>query len=93
MRSTGIVRKIDELGRITLPIEVRKVLDMQIKDPIEIFVDGEQLILKKYNNKFSCIINGEITHQNQSFCDGKIILSPEGAKLLCEELEEFIRVK
>ncbi|MFP4697636.1 MAG: AbrB/MazE/SpoVT family DNA-binding domain-containing protein [Eubacteriales bacterium] len=48
MKSTGIVRKLDELGRITLPIELRRNLHINEKDPLEIFVDDEKIILKKY---------------------------------------------
>lgn len=49
MRSTGIVRKVDELGRIVLPIEIRKVLDIKEKDAIEIFTDNDQIVLRKYH--------------------------------------------
>lgn len=48
MKSTGIVRKVDELGRIVLPIELRRTLGIEEKDRIEIFVDGEAIILRKY---------------------------------------------
>ena len=48
MKSTGIVRKVDELGRIVLPMELRKMLDLNVKDPVEIFVDDERIILQKY---------------------------------------------
>ncbi|MDR1065254.1 MAG: AbrB/MazE/SpoVT family DNA-binding domain-containing protein [Oscillospiraceae bacterium] len=48
MKSTGIVRKIDELGRIVLPIEMRRTLNIAEKDPLEIYVDGSMVILKKY---------------------------------------------
>ena len=48
MKSTGIVRKVDELGRIVLPSELRKSLGIDIKDPLEIYVSGESIILKKY---------------------------------------------
>ena len=48
MKSTGIVRKVDELGRIVLPIEIRKVLDIKEKDAVEIFTDNDQIILQKY---------------------------------------------
>ncbi len=48
MKSTGIVRKLDELGRITLPIEIRRNFDIKEKDSLEIYVDNEQIILKKY---------------------------------------------
>ena len=48
MKSTGVVRKVDELGRIVLPIEIRKVLDIKQKDAIEIFTDGDKIVLQKY---------------------------------------------
>ena len=48
MKSTGIVRKVDELGRIVLPMELRRVLGIDKKDPVEIFIDGDKIILKKY---------------------------------------------
>lgn len=48
MKATGIVRKLDNLGRVTLPIELRRNMDLDIKDPVEIFVDGDRIVLKKY---------------------------------------------
>ena len=48
MKSTGVVRRVDELGRIVIPIELRRTLDIAEKDALEIYVDGEQFILKKY---------------------------------------------
>jgi len=48
MKSTGIVRKVDELGRVVLPIELRKTLNIDVRDPMEIFVDEDKVILKKY---------------------------------------------
>ncbi len=48
MKSTGIVRKVDELGRIVLPIELRRTLDIAEKDALEIYVDGSTIMLKKY---------------------------------------------
>ncbi|MCI5596957.1 MAG: AbrB/MazE/SpoVT family DNA-binding domain-containing protein [Lachnospiraceae bacterium] len=58
MKSTGIVRKLDELGRITLPIELRRNLDVNERDPLEIFVDDDKIILKKYDP--SDIFTGEM---------------------------------
>lgn len=57
MKATGIVRKVDELGRIVLPIELRRTLNIEVRDPIEIFVDEETILLKKYTP--ACIICGE----------------------------------
>jgi AbrB family transcriptional regulator, transcriptional pleiotropic regulator of transition state genes len=48
MKSTGIVRRVDELGRVVIPIELRRTLEIAEKDALEIYVDGEQIILKKY---------------------------------------------
>ena len=54
---TGIVRKVDELGRIVLPIELRRTLDIAEKDSIEIYVDGSSIILKKYEP--TCVFCGD----------------------------------
>ena len=48
MKSTGIVRRLDELGRIVLPIELRRTLDLNDRDPLEIFVEDSTIVLKKY---------------------------------------------
>lgn len=48
MKDTGVVRKIDELGRFTLPMELRRKLNIEIGDPLEVFVDGENIVLRKY---------------------------------------------
>ena len=48
MKATGIVRKVDELGRIVLPIELRRTLDIAERDPLEIYVEGSAIVLKKY---------------------------------------------
>ncbi len=56
MKSTGIVRKVDELGRIVLPMEIRKILDIKERDAIEIFKDEDKIILRKYEP--SCIFCG-----------------------------------
>ena len=57
MKSTGIVRKVDELGRIVIPIELRRTLDIAEKDSLEIFVDGERIILAKHED--SCVFCGK----------------------------------
>ncbi|NMB96979.1 MAG: AbrB/MazE/SpoVT family DNA-binding domain-containing protein [Clostridiaceae bacterium] len=71
MKSTGIVRKVDELGRVVLPIELRRTLDIAEKDALEIYVDGSTIILKKYEP--ACI-----------FCnDAKDVISYKG-KNICQ---------
>ena len=57
MKSTGIIRRIDELGRIVIPKEIRKKLEIDIKDPMEIYVDGHAITLKKVED--NCIFCGK----------------------------------
>ena len=57
MKSTGVVRKVDRLGRVVIPIELRRNLDIEEKDALEIFIEGEQIILKKYAP--ACIFCGQ----------------------------------
>jgi transcriptional pleiotropic regulator of transition state genes len=70
VKSTGIVRKVDELGRIVLPIEMRRTLDIAEKDALEIYVEGSSVILKKY--KPSCI-----------FCDSSKDIAEFKGKNVC----------
>lgn len=58
MKSTGIVRKVDNLGRVVIPTELRKTLALMEGDPLEIFTDGNKIVLKAY--KPGCIFCGEI---------------------------------
>ena len=70
MKSTGIVRKVDELGRIVLPIELRRTLDIAERDELEIYLDDDKVILKKYEP--SCIFCGSscglVTYQGRNVC-------------------------
>jgi transcriptional pleiotropic regulator of transition state genes len=56
LKATGIIRKIDNLGRITLPIELRRNLDVDVGDPLEIYTDAAAIVLKKYES--SCVFCG-----------------------------------
>ncbi|TKI52854.1 AbrB/MazE/SpoVT family DNA-binding domain-containing protein [Lysinibacillus mangiferihumi] len=88
MKSTGIVRKVDELGRLVIPKELRRTLNIEDKDAVEIFVDGDQIILKKYMANMTCAVTGEVSDNNFSLLGGKLVLSPEGAKKLIAEIEQ-----
>jgi len=70
MKSTGIVRRVDELGRIVLPIELRRTLEIAEKDALEIYVDGESVILKKYQP--ACIFCGNakdvVNYKGKNIC-------------------------
>jgi transcriptional pleiotropic regulator of transition state genes len=60
LKATGIVRKVDELGRVVIPIELRRTLDINIKDPLEIFTDGDRIILRKYEP--ACVFCGNASN-------------------------------
>ncbi|MEW6172934.1 MAG: AbrB/MazE/SpoVT family DNA-binding domain-containing protein [Bacillota bacterium] len=72
MKSTGIVRKVDELGRVVIPIELRRTLGIEEKDALEIYVDHEKIILKKYEP--ACV-----------FCGNASEVQHYRGKLVCRE--------
>lgn len=90
MKSVGVVRKVDELGRIVIPIELRRAYEINIGDPLEIYVNDDQIILKKYKPQHQCMITGDVSDKNFTIANGKINLSPEGANLLIKELEQYL---
>ena len=71
MQSTGIVRRIDELGRIVIPIDLRRSLNIDCADPLEILVGDEEIILKKFVR--TCVFcgsaEGTLTFKNQFICE------------------------
>ena len=77
MKSTGIVRRLDELGRVVIPIEIRNKFGIVERDPIEIFVDGTNIVLKKFEE--NCI-----------FCGTTNDLTEYKGKLLCAKCAEQI---
>lgn len=91
MKSTGIVRKVDELGRVVMPAELRKKLRINEGDPMEVYIDGDKIILKKYQPNMECIVTGEVSEDNLVLQDRKIILSKEGANILVEEIEKLVK--
>lgn len=86
MKSTGMVRKVDELGRVVIPIELRRNLGIDTQDPVEIFVDDDAVIMKKYSPQNACIVTGEISDENLSLFGGKLVLSPSVADDLLKQL-------
>lgn len=74
MKALGIIRPVDELGRIVLPVETRKMMDLNPKDGVEVFIEDDKIILKKYRP--SCIFCGEadgvIDFKGKKVCRGCI---------------------
>ena len=56
MKATGVVRRVDELGRVVLPCELRKVMHIKDRDSLEVFVSGDKIVLKKYEQ--ACTFTG-----------------------------------
>ncbi|HDR7951154.1 TPA: AbrB/MazE/SpoVT family DNA-binding domain-containing protein [Bacillus toyonensis] len=90
MKATGVTRKVDELGRVVIPKELRNTLVIKEKSPLEIFVEGEDIVLQKYQPGGVCALTGEVSTHNRALANGKITLSPEGAELLLKELEQYL---
>ncbi|MEK4893872.1 AbrB/MazE/SpoVT family DNA-binding domain-containing protein [Bacillus sp. FSL M7-0996] len=90
MKATGVTRKVDDLGRVVIPKELRNTLGIKEKSPLEIFVEGEDIVLQKYQPGGFCALTGEVSNRNISLANGKIALSPEGAELLIKEIEQYL---
>lgn len=71
MKATGIIRRVDELGRVVIPIEIRNQFNIVEKDPIEIYVDNSSIVLKKFepNCIFCGSTNNLIEYKNKLVCD------------------------
>lgn len=78
MKSTGITRQVDELGRFVLPIEIRRALDINVRDALEIFTDENRIILQKY-------------HPACFFCSNADDLVNFGNKRICHECLEKLK--
>lgn len=89
MKSTGIVRKIDQLGRIVIPVEIRRNLELDYKESMEIFIEEDKILLKKFHENYTCMITGELSESNFVTNSG-IVLSLEGARILIEELKNYL---
>lgn len=69
MKSTGIVRRVDELGRIVIPMELRRTFNIDVRDPLEIFIEEDKIVLSKYNQ--TCVFCGG-TENMQTFKEKNI---------------------
>ena len=78
MKSTGVVRKLDNLGRVVIPIELRKTMGIDLRDTMEIFTEGDEIILKKYEP--GCV-----------FCGDARNVSSFMGKMVCEKCKNKLR--
>ena len=77
MRTVGIIRKVDELGRVVLPVEMRRTLGIEERDPLEITLEGETVLLRKVQNL--CV-----------FCGGEKDLLEHNGKYVCSDCRKEI---
>ena len=82
MKNTGIIRRIDELGRIVLPAELRRMLEIEERDAMEIFVDEDKIVLRKYQE--SCIFCGAeselVEHRGKRICKACLAILNESSE-------------
>ncbi|ALL20649.1 AbrB/MazE/SpoVT family DNA-binding domain-containing protein [Bacillus tropicus] len=90
MKNTGVARKVDELGRVVIPVELRRNLGIIEGTALGFHVEGENIILRKQEK--SCFVTGEVSESNMELLDGRMFLSKEGATELLDILEKSVKV-
>ncbi|HGE5805039.1 AbrB/MazE/SpoVT family DNA-binding domain-containing protein [Bacillus cereus] len=85
-----MIRKLDGLGRIVIPKELRDTFNIKERSPIEIFVEGERIVLQKHKSNNSCIITKKLSEDNIYLANNNITLSREGIKYLLKELPQYL---
>jgi transcriptional pleiotropic regulator of transition state genes len=91
MDSAGIIRKVDPLGRIVIPREIRREMRINEGDELEVIVNEDKVIMKKHISQNTCLITGKTTNNMIKLMDGKIVLSKEGARMLRDELRKELK--
>ncbi|MGH0950025.1 AbrB/MazE/SpoVT family DNA-binding domain-containing protein [Bacillus mycoides] len=90
MKNTGVARKVDELGRVVIPVELRRTLGIAEGTVLDFHVDGENIVLRKHEK--SCFVTGEVSESNMELLGGRMFLSKEGASELLELIEKSVKV-
>ncbi|AJH74007.1 transition state regulatory protein AbrB [Bacillus cereus ATCC 4342] len=90
MKNTGVARKVDELGRVVIPVELRRTLGIAEGTALDFHVDGESIVLRKHEK--SCFVTGEVSESNMEFLGGRMFLSKAGANELLDALEKSVKV-
>ncbi|EOQ04912.1 AbrB/MazE/SpoVT family DNA-binding domain-containing protein [Bacillus cereus] len=89
MKYTGMQRKVDNAGRVVLPAELRNLASFSLGTQVEVSVEGIFIRLKRHS--MACNVTGEVSEDNLVLADGKIVLSPNGAKYVLVQLKKYIR--
>ncbi|EJR22338.1 AbrB/MazE/SpoVT family DNA-binding domain-containing protein [Bacillus cereus] len=88
MKNTGVVRKVDELGRVVIPVELRRTLGIAEGTALDFHVYGENIILKKQEK--SCFVTGEVSESNIELLNGRMFLSKKAAIELLNLLQKNV---
>ncbi|MBJ8015766.1 AbrB/MazE/SpoVT family DNA-binding domain-containing protein [Bacillus cereus group sp. N34] len=86
MKNIGVARKIDELGRVVIPVELRRTLGIAEGTALGFHVDGENIVLRKQDK--SCFVTGEVSESNLELLGGRMYLSKDGASELLDLLQK-----
>ncbi|HDR4479377.1 AbrB/MazE/SpoVT family DNA-binding domain-containing protein [Bacillus thuringiensis] len=86
MKNTGVARKVDELGRVVIPVELRRTLGIVEGTVLDFHVEGENIVLRKYEK--SCFVTGEVSETNIELLGGRMFLSKEGAIELLDLIQK-----
>lgn len=86
MKNTGVARKVDELGRVVIPVELRRTLGIVEGTTLDFHVQGENIVLRKYEN--SCFVTSEVSETNIELLGGRMFLSKEGAIELLDLIQK-----
>lgn len=86
MKNTGVARKVDELGRVVIPVELRRTLGIAEGTALEFHLDGVNVVVRKQEK--SCFVTGEVSESNLELLDGRMYLSKEGANELLSLIEK-----
>ncbi|MDO8159603.1 AbrB/MazE/SpoVT family DNA-binding domain-containing protein [Bacillus toyonensis] len=90
MKNTGVARKVDELGRVVIPVKLRRTLGIAEGTALGFHVEGENIVLRKHEK--SCLVTGKVSESNIELLDGRMFLSKEGANELLDILERSVKV-
>lgn len=86
MKNTGVARKVDELGCVVIPVELRRTLGIVEGTELDFHVEGENIVLRKYEK--SCFVTGEVSETNIELLGGRMFLSKKGAIELLDLIQK-----
>ncbi|HFK1808197.1 TPA: AbrB/MazE/SpoVT family DNA-binding domain-containing protein [Bacillus cereus] len=86
MKNTGVSRKVDELGRVVIPVELRRTLGIVEGTALDFYVDGENIVLRRHEK--SCFVTGEVSENNIELLGGRMFLSKEGVSELLDLIQK-----